>query len=138
MLKERPVDRKPGGEPDEAERSYDEEGDSPAEERIEEAADEKRRDHGAHGGSSIEDGHSDGSLFLGKPFGDNFCCAWPVACFAKAQEEGAGSKAGEGGDGGVRHRSGAPDDDGDGEAQACAVTIIEPAGDALTHGIGEK
>ena len=82
MLRERPVDCKPGGEPEKAERAYDDEGDSPSEPRIEQAADEKRRDDGAHGGSPVEDGHSDGSLLLGKPFGDNLRCAGPVACLA--------------------------------------------------------
>src|SRR5437868_15325696 len=103
MLGERAVDCKPCGEPDEAERSYDDEGDSPSEQRVEEAADEKRRDDGTHGGSSIEDGHSDGSLFLGKPFGDNLCCAGPVACFAETEEEGTCSKTGKAGNCGMRH-----------------------------------
>jgi hypothetical protein len=86
----------------------------------------------------MEDGHSNGALLLRKPLGHYLCGAGPVACFAKAEEEGACGKAGKAHDGGVRHGGGAPDDDGQSEAKTRAVPVIELAGDALTEGVCEE
>ena len=76
--------------------------------------------------------------FCGNHSAIDLCGARPVACFAEAEEEGAGGKAGKARNGRVRHGGGTPDDDGDGEAEARAVTIVEAAGDALAQGIGEE
>src|SRR6202012_1694834 len=114
----------------EPKRADDEEGHAPADELFD-SADHQWAKDSAHRRATVEDGHADGAFALREPLGDDLGCAGPVAGLAEAEDEAAGGEAGESGDERVRHGGQAPDHDGDGEAGARAVLVIETAGDGL-------
>ncbi len=149
------VQRNPEEQPDEAQRSRDDERPVPSPVQSDPGHDERGHE-GADVGAGVEDACGERAFLLGEPLGGDFDRGRKVARLAEPEREPRGDESGDrrrvgesheredcGGGRtedrrfGVRHRGQAPYDQGDGIALFRPQPVDHPAGEQKSDRVGE-
>ena len=136
MLSGRTVPGEPGGQPDEIETACHDEGGAPAEAQRDNGNDEWR-DNGPDVRAAVEYPRREGAFLFWKPFSYGLDGGREVSRFTDAESKARGYELAPGTRQRMRHCCGAPDDDCQSVAKACAQTVDDAAGDRHHHRVCE-